>query len=336
MDIARRFTTNDQHELPFRRGCKSLNGDDNLSAGLEISSRRSLLKAIAGAALSVSKPTRAAALPNEFFVMDTAMVSKYSTPLTRSDIAMAAQLGYSGIAPDVSGVQTWDYLTSHVLTLLGEYRLQLTAVFCAIHVTRDGFTISPEIARHLPALQGQGTTIWISIAGASSGERSLRPSDPAGDVIAVEAIRQVAETAAKSNCKVSLYPHFATLIERVEDVVRICEKVDRKNVGVTFNLCHYLRSEPNVPLARVLDIARPHLTLVTTCGADTNGADWKQLIQPLDQGTFPQQTLLAELRRIDYRGPIGLQGYDAAKNYNIDPSENLRRSMAAWKKLNRA
>jgi sugar phosphate isomerase/epimerase len=71
----------------------------------------------------------------------------------------------------------------------------------------------------------------------------------------------------------------------VEDAVRICEKVARKNVGVTFNLCHYLRSKPETPLDHVLEIARPHLTLITTCSADKNGTTWAQLIEPLHMGT---------------------------------------------------
>ena len=30
-------------------------------------------------------------------------------------------------------------------------------------------------------------------------------------------------------------------MERIEDAVRVADKVDRPNVGVMFNLCHWLR-----------------------------------------------------------------------------------------------
>lgn len=288
---------------------------------------------MAGATICAPALVDGGAPERELFVMDTAMVTKYSTPLTRFDVEMAAKLGYSGIAPDVSGEQTWDHVTDKVVPLLDEYRLKLVAIFCEIQVGRDRFNVDSRISAHLPALRGHETTIWISTTSLRDATNTLQPSDPAGDAMAAAAIRQVAEAAADSGCQVSLYPHFGTLTERVEDAVRVSRKVGRKNVGVTFNLCHYLRSESETPLRNVLEIARPHLTLVTTCGADKNGTSWAQLIQPLDTGTFPQKVLLAELQRIGYQGPIGLQGYDVSKNYHLEPSENLRRSMAAWKKL---
>lgn len=296
-------------------------------------SRRSLLKMMAGATISAPALTDTAAPERELFVMDTAMVARYGTPLTRSEVETAAKLGYSGIAPDVSGEQTWDHVANKVLPLLDEYRLKLVAIFCEIQVGRDRFNVDPKITSHVPVLKGHGTTIWISTTCLKDSTNALKPSDPAGDRMAAAAVLQVAQIAADYGCQVSLYPHFGTLTQRVEDAVRISRKVGRKNVGVTFNLCHYLRSEPETPLRNVLEIARPYLTLVTTCGADRNGTSWAQLIQPLDTGTFPQKVLLAELQRIGYQGPIGLQGYDVSKNYHIEPSENLRRSMAAWKKL---
>jgi hypothetical protein len=81
----------------------------------------------------------------------------------------------------------------------------------------------------------------------------------------------------------------------------------------------------------VLKLAMPRLSLVTINGADRNGKDWGELIQPLDRGDFNIGGLLAELKRLGYGGPIGLQGYDVANHLGIDPSENLRRSMAAWR-----
>jgi len=122
-------------------------------------------------------------------------------------------------------------------------------------------------------------------------------------------------------------------VQRIADAVRVCEKVDRNNVSMTFNLCHWLRTDGPASMDRDLQLARPHLSIVTIDGADKDGKDWPQLIQPLDQGSFDLAGFLRALQRIHYRGPIGLQGYDVAKNFHIEPSENLRRSMAAWKKL---
>jgi len=116
----------------------------------------------------------------------------------------------------------------------------------------------------------------------------------------------------------------------VGDVVRLAEKSERKNVGVTFNLCHWLRTDGAGSMERVLKLAIPRLSVVTINGADRDGKEW---IQPLDSGNFDVAALLRELQRLGYRGPIGLQGWNVANRYKIEPAENLKRSIGAWKKL---
>ena len=263
---------------------------------------------------------------NEFFAMDTAMVKKLGTPLERSDIEMLAALGYRGVAPIASDQAAWKHLTEKLIPLLDENKLKLYVVYSSVRVDRSAIDIDPGIKQNLVALKGRGTIIWLPIAS-----KDFKPSDPAGDSMAVAAVREVADAAARYGLSVSLYPHFGNLIERVEDAVRIAEKTGHQNVGVTFNLCHWLRTDGPDSMDRVLKLAMPRLSLVTINGADRNGKDWGQLIQPLDRGDFDIGELLAELKRLGYRGPIGLQGYDVANHLRIEPGENLRRSMVAWR-----
>ena len=279
-----------------------------------------------GVALFALVGAAAGAQPsNEFFAMDTAMVKKLGTLLERSDVETLAALGYRGVAPVAWDTATWDNLTRKLIPLLDENKLKLYAVYSSARVDRDAITIDPGIKQHVAALKGRGTIICLPVAS-----KDFKPSDPAGDDMAVAAVREVADAAAAYGLSVSLYPHFGNLIQRVEDAVRIADKTGRANVGVTFNLCHWLRTDGPDSLGRVLKLAMPRLSLVTINGADRNGKDWGQLIQPLDRGDFDIAELLAELERLGYRGPIGLQGYDVANHLGIEPVENLRRSMAAW------
>jgi sugar phosphate isomerase/epimerase len=265
--------------------------------------------------------------PNPFFAMDTAMVKTLGTPLQAADIELVAQLGYAGIGPIAGTPAEWERLIGTVLPLLDQHRLKLFAVYSSARVSNGGFEVDSGITEHLASLK-PGTIVWLPITS-----KDFQPSDPAGDEQAAAAVRQVADTAAAHGCSVGLYPHFGNLMQRVSDAVRICTKAAHKNAGVTFNLCHWLRTDGPNNVSQVLELARPYLSVVTINGADRDGKDWPQLIQPLDQGTFDIGSLLKELRRLDYRGPIGLQGYDVANNFHIEPAENLRRSMAAWKKL---
>jgi sugar phosphate isomerase/epimerase len=67
-----------------------------------------------------------------------------------------------------------------------------------------------------------------------------------------------------------------------------------------------------------------------------NGADefdssdgWDHYIQPLDKGSFDVGKFLSTLKKLVYKGPIGLQCFGIGG----DTKEHLARSMEAWKKL---
>jgi sugar phosphate isomerase/epimerase len=129
---------------------------------------------------------------------------------------------------------------------------------------------------------------------------------------------------------VALYPHYGFWLERVEHAVRIVKKVDRENVGVVFNLCHWLRTESGKNMHHALQVAKPHLFLVSINGADHDGG-WDELIQPLDSGEYDVYPVVKTLKELGYTGPIGLQCY----GIQAKPREHLARSMKAWWQLNR-
>jgi len=153
----------------------------------------------------------------------------------------------------------------------------------------------------------------------------LTVTSPMGPETA-RALAELADLAGAAGLRVALYPHFANTVERIAEGLELIELADRPNVGLMFNLCHYLKSEDPAALEATLERAAPHLFAVSTCGADTRGQTWSELIRPLDEGTFDQQRLLRTLRRIGFEGAVGLQCYAVSG----DKRENLRRSKAAW------
>lgn len=143
----------------------------------------------------------------------------------------------------------------------------------------------------------------------------------------VKSIRQTASMAEKLKIKVALYPHFGNAVATMPQAMDLIAKVDHPNLGVMFNLCHFLKSEKAGDLETVLKAAGDKLFAVSTCGADIDGKGWGQLIQTLDKGSFPQHRLFSQLKKMGFKGPVGLQCY-AIKG---DRKENLRASMKAWK-----
>jgi sugar phosphate isomerase/epimerase len=146
----------------------------------------------------------------------------------------------------------------------------------------------------------------------------------------VEIIQEIADMAAEANLRIALYPHYGFWCESVEDAVRVVKKVNRRNVGVTFNLCHWLRVDDERNMKSLIESAMPHLFVVTINGADSGGKDWKTLIQTLDRGTFDMRRCLKTLYNCGYTGPIGFQGYGIGG----DARDNLKRTMNAWRELN--
>ena len=142
------------------------------------------------------------------------------------------------------------------------------------------------------------------------------------------------DLAEKAGLTVVLYPHVNCYVETAEDGLRLAKKVNRKNVGTSFNLCHFLKTDDEKNLEAVLKKCAPHLMLVSINGADsgdTKKMSWDRLIRPLGEGTYDVGKVMKVLDEIGYTGPIGLQCY-AVKG---DNRENLKKSIAAWRELNR-
>jgi sugar phosphate isomerase/epimerase len=149
----------------------------------------------------------------------------------------------------------------------------------------------------------------------------------------VEIIREMSDLAKASGAQLLLYPHQKDWIERLEDSIRVADKVDRPNVGVMFNLCHWLRVDTSRDYQSLLRRALPRLWAVSINGADEFdlAPGWKHLIRPLDEGSFDVGALLKALTDMGYRGPIGLQCYGIGG----DARDHLTRSMVKWQQLRR-
>ena len=257
--------------------------------------------------------------PNPFFAMDTATKdAEHQTPAEQ--VAMVKELGYAGI-----GCTAGKGL-AEMQQELDKNGLRLFTVYLGVNIDPDQPKYGPELKEAIDVLKGRNAILWVFLRS-----KSHKPSSPAGDERAVEILQEVADMAAQADLRVALYPHYGFWCQRVEDAVRVVEKVDRRNVGVTFNLCHWLKVDDEKNLRPLLELAMPHLFVVTINGADSGGKDWKQLIQTLDRGTFDMRGFLKTLAACGYTGPIGFQGYGIGG----DAQENIERTMDAWRELNK-
>lgn len=225
---------------------------------------------------------------------------------------MLKDLGYAGIG--YTGTKN----IPAMLKALDANGLKMFSIYVGAKIGPKGPSYDSGLKEAIQQLNGRETLIWLTITGKA----------PDGDLQAVQVVREIGELAEASGLRVALYPHVGFFIARVEDSLRISKKVNRKNVGASFNLCHWLKVGDEKNMHQRLEQVLPHLFVVSINGADHQG-DWDRLIQTLDRGEFDVYRFLKTLKELGYDGPIGLQCY----NIPGDIRENLKRSMAAWRKL---
>lgn len=246
------------------------------------------------------------------FAMDTA----------RGSPELLAELGYSGQSGTLNGDAR--AVLEHRKRLLAQ-GLRMNAVYCGAELTAGGLKADPALAETMAGLADSGTVIWIHI-----NSKAFKPSDPAGDTLAVEGLKKLAREAGRNRLKVALYPHSDFWVEKTADAIRVSRLVDEPNLGLSLNVCHALNKGEGDQLPRLAERAGDKLFVVTVSGAKKGGKGWGELILPLDAGDMDLAPLLGQLALQGYKGEIGFQGYGIAG----DRRKIHQGTMETWKRLN--
>ena len=261
-------------------------------------------------------PLAALHAANPFFAMDTAVRNL-------DELDTVKQLGYAGIGWKAGPPEQLAAAAKQIQ----QRDLKLFAIYTGAMLTKSNLTWAAQLEVDMVALKGTDAVIWMPI-----NSKDFARSSPDGDEVAVPALYRLSELAAANGLRVAVYPHKGCWAERVQDAVRLAKKVNRKNFGATFNLCHCLMVGDEAKIPELLTEAAPHLFLVTINGADKDAANtkWDRLIRPLDEGSYDVGIVLRKLKELNYTGPIGLQGFGV----KLPAKENLSRSINGWRKLN--
>jgi sugar phosphate isomerase/epimerase len=231
---------------------------------------------------------------------------------------MLKDLGYPGVG------HIWLDKVGERLKTLDAAGLRLFQITMTVDLSPGKPAYDARFKDVLALVKGRKVQFCLLTNGA-------KPSDVSADPRGVEILREMSDLARDSGSQLLLYPHVGCWIERIEDSVRVGTKVDRPNVGVMFNLCHWLRVDKQRDYRPLLKQAMPRLWAVSLNGADEfdDKPGWNHYIQPLDKGSFDVGAFLKTLKELGYKGPIGLQCFGIGG----DTREHLARSMIAWRKL---
>ncbi len=261
-----------------------------------------------------------AAETNEFFAMDTIARGRPAEV-----VPLLKELGYSGLGGAVGDGEMALALKAAGLRYFNGY---LTLSFDAEKPALDD-----KLRQQIEAMKGHDAALWLAVDKVRKNNQAYANSSADADETVIAKLREIAAFAGPRGVKIALYPHASTWLEKVEVATRIADKINSPEVGMTFNLCHWLKVEgTETDPMPVLKAALPRLMFVTINGADggdTRAMGWDRLIQPLGQGSYDVAAFVKGVRAVGYKGPVGFQGY----GIQAAPREVLKKTMEAWKGL---
>jgi sugar phosphate isomerase/epimerase len=270
-------------------------------------------------------------IKNHFFVLHNAIRGDSTYKTFDQQVALIKSMGYDGV--EINLLDSFEGMKA----ALDKHRF--AGSYFYIKINLDSPMLDPRIEPYIRALKGSKTVLAPFIV--SDSKRFTSPSGTA-DSIVVSQLRQMGDWAKAANLQVALYPHVSFYVEKIDHALRLVHQIDRPNVGLTFNLCHWLATTPKANRGDwkgLLTTLKPHLKMITISGAndvDAAGMDngptgiWNQYILPLGTGSFDTYELVRfAVHDLSFRGPIGVQCY-AMKG---DKPTNLRNTMAAWQQF---
>ncbi len=229
---------------------------------------------------------------------------------------MLHELGFDG-----AGYPLWmDENLEKNLAVLDKEGLKVFLLYATINLDQSP-AFDPRLPDAMRKLRGRPVTICVLLRGFPPGdERGMEP--------AVKVLRSLGDLARENGLRISIYHHTGDWTDSILFALKVVKQVDHAQVGVNFNLCHWLMVDGGKDYEPVLRDNVAKVFAVTINGAQVGTKTWTDgLIQPLDKGDFDNQRLLKFLDGVGYRGPIGIMCYGIPG----DAREHLERSVRVWR-----
>ena len=172
-------------------------------------------------------------------------------------------------------------------------------------------------------LKGSGTIICPYLIKKKGV--SLHSRYKGVDKTAIHLLRKLADLANESGLQVAIYPHLNFYVERVDHAARIAKKANKNNLGLTFNLCHWLATNnlaERATLNKQIETLAPYLKMISINGANniisSKSNIWGDYILPLGEGDFDVKGLVKYVAiDLGLNIPIGIQCYNLKGNKQL-------------------
>ena len=271
----------------------------------------------------LATPAFSQKVDNEFFVLHNAIRGDSVYKTFDQQVDLIKSLGYDGV--EINQLESF----AGMKAALDKHQFKGSYLYLKINV--DQPQLDERLESIVAQLKGSGTILAPYLV---SDSKKFKPSSHEADAHLTELLAQLGNWALKSNLQVALYPHYGFYVETIDHARSLVKAVGMKNVGLSFNLCHWLATTPlsgRDDWKTELKMLQPYLKMVTISGANQVDSKaktpWDDYILPLGTGTYDTYGLVKYLvKDLQYQGPIGVQCY----NIKADKPELLRTTMQIW------
>lgn len=240
-------------------------------------------------------------------------------------VALVKNAGYDGI--EINSVDHFEGMKA----ALDKY--QFHASYFYVRISLEEPYIDKRLEDYMRQLKGSKTIIAPFIISNSS----FPPGTHAADTLVIRLMRQIADWAKASGLQVAIYPHVKFYVERTDHALALIQSIDRKNLGLSFNLCHWLATttlSERKSLQPHLRELLPYMKMITICGANdvvTRQSNiWDDYILPLGTGSFDTYGLVKYcIKDLKLKVPIGVQCY----NIKGDKYQLVQNTIQVWKQF---
>jgi sugar phosphate isomerase/epimerase len=260
---------------------------------------------------------------NDFFALHNIIRGDSIYNTFDKQVSLIKSAGYDGI--EINQVESFEGMKEAL------EKHSFKAAYFYVKINLDTPYMDKRLEGYIRQLKGTKTIIAPFILSNSR----LKPGNGKADTLVVQLMQQLAGWAKPSGLQVAIYPHLGFYVERTDHALRLVQSIHQKNVGLSFNLCHWLATtapEERSRLKSHLKELQPNLKMITVSGANDviskSKNVWDDYILPLGEGTFNTYGLLKYcIKDLKLKVPVGVQCY----NIKTDKYQLVKNTMTTWK-----
>jgi len=269
------------------------------------------------------KHTYSQKVRNDFFALHNIIRGDSIYNTFDKQVSLIKSAGYDGI--EINQVESFEGMKE----ALDKHSFK--AAYFYVKINLDTPYMDKRLEGYIRRLKGSKTIIAPFIISNSR----FTPGNGKADTLVVHLMRQLSDWAKPSRLQVAIYPHLGFYVERTDHALRLIQSIRRKNVGMSFNLCHWLattRPDERSLLEPHLKELQPYVKMITVSGANDviskSKNVWDDYILPLGEGTFDTYGLLKYcIKNLKIKVPIGVQCY----NIKTDKYQLVKNTMKVWR-----